>query len=1063
MTTSSFPSRRAIAFCAGALFLLSLPVLAQPPAPPPFYAITNARVVTVSGGVLDRATVLVANGLIEEIGSDLEVPADAWIIDGEGMTLYPGLINALSELGLPSDESGPGGPPARGASAGASAPEIRGPQDRPSTTPWVNPADQLAADETGFDKWRKSGFTSVVTMPGRGLFPGQAALVNLGYGDPRDMIVSTPVAQRVNFRNDQRRSYPGSLMGVLSYVKQVLSDAQQYAAAQALYESSPSGRERPQYDRTLAPIHQALDTGLPFLMPAEHGRQIDRVLAIGREFGLNTVIYGAQGAWERPDTLRAENSSVVLDVDWPEPEKDRDPNADPDFRSLAHQRLAPSSARRLWLAGVPLAFTSSGSSPTDLLDGVRAAIEAGLPEEAALEALTLGAARIFGVDDLVGSIEVGKSANLVLADAPPWAEDVEVAAVFVDGRKFDWPESEGPAEAPKVDVSGTWALEMTTPRGTREVTATFDQGDDGKVKGEISGELGTTPIEGGRVSGETLTFTMSQNRGGRTFESSYTTTIADERLEGTVSAGPMSFEVAGTRTAAAQQGAELADSETGDTAGDESEVPEEEVLEGLRTYQGPVRYPSTFAIANATVWTLSEDEPVIEGATILVEDGRIAAVGTGVTVPVGTEVIDMEGGHVIPGIIDAHSHIAIEGGVNEGSLAVTAMVGIDDVVDPDDIGIYRALAGGVTSANLLHGSANPIGGRNQVIKLRWGADADGLRFEGAPPGIKFALGENPKRSRGGRPGADQRYPASRMGVMDVIRDAFVRAREYQKEWDEYETAVSLGGNPIPPRVDLELQTVAEILNGERLVHAHSYRADEILQLLRLCEEFGVTIATLQHVLEGYKVADEIAAHGAGASTFSDWWGYKVEAYDAIPYNAALMTQRGVLVSINSDSGEEMRHLNQEAAKTMHWGSLSEIEALKLVTLNPAKQLRVDDRVGTIEVGKDADLVLYDGHPLSVYSVVQKTFVDGDLYFDRDFDRERQAMIEDLEARLLGEDEAEVPESGAEPLDPTTTPDTTPITTPDSTPQFDPGFRRDELISLLSPEGSYSCRAAEELF
>ncbi|MCI0402258.1 MAG: amidohydrolase, partial [Acidobacteria bacterium] len=369
-------------------------------------------------------------------------------------------------------------------------------------------------------------------------------------------------------------------------------------------------------------------------------------------------------------------------------------------------------------------------------------------------------------------------------------------------------------------------------------------------------------------------------------------------------------------------------------------------------------------------------------------------VGKSVRAPQGATVIDAKRMYVIPGIIDAHSHIAVDGGVNEGSIAVSSMAAIADVIDPDDINIYRDLAGGVTSANLLHGSANPIGGLNAVIKLRWGKDAKGLLFEGAMPGIKFALGENPKRSNfTPPPGTPRRYPATRMGVMDVIREAFIEAREYKKEWDDYRARTARGERVIAPARNLKLDPLVEILEGKRLVHSHCYRADEILQLIRLAEEFGFKVQTFQHVLEGYKVADEMAKHGVGGSTFSDWWAYKVEAYDAIPYNAALMTQRGVVVSINSDSAEEARHLNQEAGKTMKWGGLSETEALALVTINPAKQLRIDNRVGSIEVGKDADLVLYDKHPLSVYAVPQKVFIDGEEYFDRQKDIARRAEIE----------------------------------------------------------------------
>jgi imidazolonepropionase-like amidohydrolase len=368
-------------------------------------------------------------------------------------------------------------------------------------------------------------------------------------------------------------------------------------------------------------------------------------------------------------------------------------------------------------------------------------------------------------------------------------------------------------------------------------------------------------------------------------------------------------------------------------------------------------------------------------------------------------MIDGAGMFVSPGIIDCHSHIAVEGSVNEGSIAVSSMVAIEDVLDPDDIDIYRELAGGVTTSNVLHGSANPIGGLNAVIKHRWGADARGLLFEGAPPGIKFALGENPKRSNA-PPGAGQqrRYPGSRMGVMDVIRQAFTEARQYRKEWDAYRKRIAAGEkNVIPPKRDLKLEPLVEILEGKRYVHSHGYRADEMVELMEVADEFGFKVRTFQHVLEGYKITNEMKKHGAGASTFSDWWAYKIEAYEAIPYNAALMAQRGVLVSINSDSAEEARHLNQEAAKTMRWGGISETEALKMVTLNPAIQLGIDKRVGSIEAGKDADLVIWDKHPLSVYAVPQKTLIDGIVYFDRQADIAQRAEIE-KEKKALAEKE-----------------------------------------------------------
>jgi imidazolonepropionase-like amidohydrolase len=410
-------------------------------------------------------------------------------------------------------------------------------------------------------------------------------------------------------------------------------------------------------------------------------------------------------------------------------------------------------------------------------------------------------------------------------------------------------------------------------------------------------------------------------------------------------------------------------------------------------------------IRNANI--LPVTKPGFKGS-VVVENGKIKEMGENVMVPPGAQVVEANGQFLMPGIIDCHSHIAADA-INEGSVSVSSMVGIEDVLNPTDIAIYRALAGGVTVSNILHGSANAIGGKCSVIKMRWGKTAGEMVFDAAKPGIKFALGENPKRrgSSGsgplqGSPG-NLRYPATRMGVEDVIRQAFNDARIYQTKWKEYREASGRGEAVIPPRRDLKLEPLVEVLEGTRLVHAHCYRADEILMLLRVADEFGFKIQTLQHVLEGYKVAKEIAAHGAGASTFSDWWAYKVEAFDAIPYNAALMMRKGVLVSLNSDSADVTRRLNTEAAKTIKYGGLTETEALATITINPAKQLKVDGRIGSIEPGKDADLVLYDKHPLSSYAVAQKVWVDGSLYFDRQKDVEERTQRDAKKKQLVDRD------------------------------------------------------------
>ena len=389
------------------------------------------------------------------------------------------------------------------------------------------------------------------------------------------------------------------------------------------------------------------------------------------------------------------------------------------------------------------------------------------------------------------------------------------------------------------------------------------------------------------------------------------------------------------------------------------------------------------AITNATILTVSHG--TIPHGTIVIREGKIAAVGPDVAVPAGAQVIDAAGKYVMPGIIDEHSHSAAEA-INEITNSVTAEVRMTDVVKEDMPTIYWQLAGGVTTINLLHGSANAIGGQNAVLKLRWGLPVDSLFFEGAPLGIKFALGENPKESNFQAFAGSRRYPQTRMGVEQVIRDVFTRAVAYRTEWQQYEAArraLRRGqAEPIPPRRDLQLEALVEIMDGRRLVHAHCYRADEILMLLRVAHDFGFRVASLEHVLEGYKVADEIAAAGTGASVFADMWGYKLEAYDAIPYNAALLTQHGVAVAINSDDDERARRLYQDAAKTMHFGGVSETDALKMITLNPARMLGIENRVGSIDVGKDADLAIFNGHPFAPASRVEMTLVDGRVFFDR---------------------------------------------------------------------------------
>ncbi len=420
-------------------------------------------------------------------------------------------------------------------------------------------------------------------------------------------------------------------------------------------------------------------------------------------------------------------------------------------------------------------------------------------------------------------------------------------------------------------------------------------------------------------------------------------------------------------------------------------------------------------VRNATILTVTRG--TLQNSDLLIRNGKITAVGQNLKAASDASVIDGTGKFVLPGIIDAHSHSMMDGSVNECTNVVTSMTRTSDILNPNDIDLYRELAGGTTALLLLHGSCNAIGGQSTTVKIKWGHPVEDFIFPGAPPGIKFALGENPKRTNFNiGAGVPRRYPATRMGVEYTIREAFTRARDYKRTWDEYRAARD-NKNLIPPRRDITLEPLVEILEGKRLVHAHCYRADEILMLIGLADEFGFKVKTFQHVLEGYKVAREIARHGAGASTFADFWGYKLEAYDAIPYNAAVMTRLGVNVSVNSDSDERARRLNIEAAKMMKYGGLTEEEALKLITWNPAWQLGIQDRVGSIEPGKDADFAIWNGHPLSVYSRVEQTYVDGELLFDRAQDIARRAQLEAERKTLEQADANKPPAQGATPARP----------------------------------------------
>lgn len=542
------------------LLLLILTLLlsasrAESPNPPPYYAIRNARLVTVSGALIEKGTIVVANGLIAAVGTDAVIPPEAWVIDGEGLTVYPGLIDSLTNLGLPPAEEA-GRPD--GAGQPAPAPTIRGPKDRPATTTWENAADSLKPDDKRLEMWRKAGFTSAVSSPEKGIFPGQAALINLAGERASEMVVKTPVALRVNFASPGGLwGFPGSLMGVLAYVKQLFLDADQYSRAWEVYAANPRGLERPAYDRTLEPLRQARAQNWPVLLPATRAQEIDRALRLAEVIGARPLLYGAHEGYDAAPMLAAKKAPVLVSLKWPEKAKEGDPEAEEPLRELRLRDRAPSTPAALHKAGVKFAFYSDGiTSPQDILKNARKAVEAGLPEEAAVRAFTLSAAEIFGVADRLGSLDPGKIANLTITDGELFAEKTKIKMVFIDGRKYEAREPGRPTEPPAANMSGKWKLSVNTPQGPEERTAELTMAEDGSLSGSLTGPRGTASISSGWVSGNKFSFTLTFTMGARTIEATYSGTLEGNKISGTVSAGPRTSEFTGTRPESSTGGKE---------------------------------------------------------------------------------------------------------------------------------------------------------------------------------------------------------------------------------------------------------------------------------------------------------------------------------------------------------------------------------------------------------------------------------------------------------------------------------------------------------------------------
>jgi imidazolonepropionase-like amidohydrolase len=943
---------------------------------PRVHALTGARVVVAPGRVLEGATLVVRDGVVEAVGPNVRPPADARVWDLAGRTVYPGFIDAYADVGMPEKPRAEG---ERGAVYW-----------NPQVRSHVSAESEFDPEEKRSAELRAQGFTVAMAVPRLGMFRGQTAALSLGSGPAASRVIRAGIAQAVTLTRDREvgQTYPTSSMGAVALVRQTLHDADWHQRAHAAYARAPAGLGRPESNSALAALGPAVQGRQPLLFETGSEEELLRVLRFAEEFPLALWIRGSGAEYRMLDALRALRTPLILPLAYPDTPDVRRPESALNVRlaELRHWYLAPENPGRLAAGGVEFALTSDGlRRRRDFLPNLRQAVRRGLAPEVALAALTTVPARYLGLAATHGTLEVGRVANLVVVDGDLFADGAAVEEVWVDGRRFEV------QPRPAVDPRGQWTVALAG---------------DAPLQGRLS--LGGTP---GRLSGTLSAGGQEVRLGSASFAGE------SRRLQLALPGAPLGIDGVVRLTATVAAGelngwGELPDGRrlswrgertgehlpvvaaNGERNGEAGGAPRAGLalaearpsMEYGRARQ-PDR-PEHLLVRNATVWTMGP-EGRLENADLLVRRGQVVRVGRGLQAPAGAVVLDATGKHVTPGLIDPHLHSGLSGGVNETGSSIVPEVRVGDVLTIDNIWMYRQLAGGLTTAHVMHGSANPIGGQNQHVKLRWGALPEELKFEGAPRTVKFALGENPKRR-------EDRYPDTRMGTEQIIRDHFKAAREYEQTWGEWERG---GRRGIPPRTDLRLQAIVDILNGDILVQSHAYRQDEILMLMRLAEEFGFRIKSFHHTVEAYKVAPELARHGAGAIVWTDWSSFKIEAYDATTYNARLLLDAGVLTSLHSDNQQLATRMNWEAAKMLRTG-IGEEAALALVTINPARLIGIDGRVGSLEPGKDADFVIWSGNPLSSFTRAEQTWVDGRRYFDLEEDRQLRAAAERERARIV---------------------------------------------------------------
>ncbi len=958
------------------------------------YAFTNATIVVSADQTITNGTLLVKDRTIEAVGQGVTIPKGYVTVDLKGKYIYPGLVDAYTTYGIPAGRNaGGGGGFGGGGGRGVVA------STKPGAFGWneaVRPDSNARlifhVNNTEAENLKKIGFGAVQSLIHDRIVRGTSVAVTLATERDNLVMLNDNAAAHYSFvKGTAATNYPSSLMGTIALIRQTYYDADWYKT------------QKEEYNLTLDAFNKTQN--IPQIFECTDVQSILRASKIAKEFG-KQYIYKTNGEeYQRIDAMKATGASFIIPVNFPAPLDVEDPidAHSVSFESLKAWELAPTNPAALEKAGIRFAITSYGvSNARDFWTNIRTAMTFGLTEKQALNALTTIPSEMIGISDKAGTLAKGKVANFLITSDDLFKADNVIYENWTQGQRYVVSKMEIADMRGKFSLTGdgfaNTTLTIGGQPGTYNVSVVRSGADSTNVTGTITRagdeininvNLRNNPVGVIRMNGYIAVSSPLTLKGTAIFPDGKATTWTATYT------GPAPAGGAGGFAGRGGNGGGRGGNGGAPGAGAAPIVPS----------VGPVIYPFTafgfttvpkaenVLLKNATVWT-NEKDGILQNADVLIENGKIKAVGKNLSAG-NAKVIDCTNKHITAGIVDEHSHIAASNGINEGTHSVTSEVRIADVINANDINLYRQLAGGVTTSHILHGSANAIGGQTQLIKHRWGMLPEELKFEGADGFIKFALGENVKGSNGGGglPGAAQtlRFPQTRMGVEEVYIDAFTRAKEYK-------AARAVKGNTV--RRDLQLEALAEILDNKRFITCHSYVQSEINMLMHVGDSLGFHVNTFTHILEGYKVADKMKAHGAAGSTFSDWWAYKNEVAEAIPYNGKLMHEVGLVTGFNSDDEEMARRLNQEAGKAVTYGKVSEEEALKFVTLNPAKMLHVDNRIGSLKAGKDADVVIWSADPLSIYAVCEKTYVDGVPYWDLSKDAENQKAMKAETGRLI---------------------------------------------------------------